>query len=103
MNEFTDSLTMSVEHLLLKIKKIVLQKNSNGFVKNIFKAYPTFGSKYSILHTSFFKIEVELIYNVVLVSGVQKSDSVIHIYILFQILFHDSYYKILNIVSCAIQ
>ena len=32
-------------------------------------------------------IGVELIYNVVLVSGVQQSDSVIHIFILFQILF----------------
>ena len=36
----------------------------------------------------YFFIEVELIYNVVLVSSVQQSDSVIHIYILFQILFH---------------
>ena len=36
-----------------------------------------------------FFIEVELIYNVVLVSGVQQSDSVIHTYIsiFFQILF----------------
>ena len=33
-------------------------------------------------------IEVELIYNVVLISAVQQSDSVIHIYILFHILFH---------------
>ena len=32
--------------------------------------------------------EVQLIYNVVLVSGVQQSDSDIHMYILFQILFH---------------
>ena len=38
----------------------------------------------------FFFIEVQLIYKVVLVSGIQKSDSVIHtyIYILFHILFH---------------
>ena len=35
-----------------------------------------------------FFIEVQLIYNVVLVSGVQQSDSVIYIYILFQVLFH---------------
>ena len=37
----------------------------------------------------FFLIEVQLIYNVVLVSGIQQSDSVIHIHIpiLFQILF----------------
>ena len=35
-----------------------------------------------------FLIEVEFIFNVVLVSGVQQSDSVIHICILFHILFH---------------
>ena len=32
-------------------------------------------------------IGVELIYNVMLVAGVQESDSVIHIFILFQIIF----------------
>ena len=41
-----------------------------------------------------FLIEVELIYNIVLVSGVQHNDSVIHIYVytyvLFLILFHCS-------------
>ena len=35
-----------------------------------------------------FFIEVELIYNVVSISAVQQSDSVIRIYILFKILFH---------------
>ena len=35
----------------------------------------------------FFLIEVELIYNVVLISAIQQSDSVTHIYILFHILF----------------
>ena len=47
-----------------------------------------------LLIFSFF-IEVQLIYNVVLVSGVQQSDSVIHIRIpsLFQILF---YYRLLQ-------
>ena len=46
-----------------------------------------------------------VIYNVVLVSGVQQSDSVIHIHIsiLFQIIFFYSYYKILNRVPCAVQ
>ena len=45
--------------------------------------------KFYFLLKKFF-IEVYLIYNVVLVSGVQQSDSVIHtyIYILFPILFH---------------
>ena len=33
-------------------------------------------------------IEVHLIYNIVLISAVKQSGSVIHIYILFQILFH---------------
>ena len=33
-------------------------------------------------------IEIQLIYNVVLVSGVQQSDSVIYTYLLLQILFH---------------
>ena len=35
----------------------------------------------------FFGIGIELIYSVVLISGVQPSDSVIHMFILFQILF----------------
>ena len=35
-----------------------------------------------------FSIEVQLINNAVLISAVQQSDSVIHIYILFPILFH---------------
>ena len=37
---------------------------------------------------SFFLIEVYLIYNVVLISAVQQSDSVIYIYIYIYILFH---------------
>ena len=36
----------------------------------------------------FFLIEIQLIYNVVLITAVQQSDSVIHIYILCYILFH---------------
>ena len=35
----------------------------------------------------FFLTEIQLIYNAVLISGVQQSGSIIHIYILFQILF----------------
>ena len=41
-----------------------------------------------LLQSFFKKIEVYLIYNVVLVSGVQQNDSVIHTYILFHILFY---------------
>ena len=45
-------------------------------------------------------VEVELIYNVVLVSGVQQNNSVLHIYcFIFSIMV---YYKILNIVPWAI-
>ena len=58
--------------------------------------------------------EVQLIYNVVLVCGIQQSDSVsyiymclyiyIYIYIFFFIFFSIVvYYRILNIVPCAIQ
>ena len=56
-------------------------------------------------NNSFLKsfIEILLIYSAVLVSGVWQSDSVIHIYILFRFFFIIGYYKILNIVSCAIQ
>ena len=48
-------------------------------------------------------IEVLLIYNVVLISAVQQSDSVICIYIFFFIFFHMVCYRILNIVPCAIE
>ena len=49
-------------------------------------------------------IEVELIYNVVVVSGLQQSDSVIHIYTFSFIFFSImAYYRILNIVPCTIQ
>ena len=44
----------------------------------------------------FLKIKVQLIYNIVLVSGVQQSDSVIHVFFrLFSII---GYYKTLNTV-----
>ena len=44
--------------------------------------------KWFVLDNLLFSIEVELIYNVVLVSGVQQSDSVIYTYISF---FSDSF------------
>ena len=56
-----------------------LIKNGANLASNVFKLL---------------KIEIQLIYNVVLISGIQQSDSVIHtyiyiyIYLLFQILFH---------------
>ena len=42
-------------------------------------------------------MSIQMIYNVVLVSGVQHSDSVLYIYIHFQILF--PYGLLLNIVD----
>ena len=54
----------------------------------------------------FFLIGIELIYKVVLVSAVQQSDSVIHIYIHSLFIFFSIimvYHKILNILPCALQ
>ena len=48
-------------------------------------------------------IGVQLIYNVVLVSGVQQSDSVIYIYEIFRFFFHIGYYRLLCSVLSAIQ
>ena len=49
-------------------------------------------------------IEVELIYSLVLISTVQQSDSVIHIYvyILLHVLFWMVYHRILTIGLCAV-
>ena len=45
-----------------------------------------------------------MVYNVVLVSGVQQSDSVVHIHIsLFKFFSHLIYYRILSRVPCAMQ
>ena len=57
----------------------------------------------------FFLIDVELIYSVVIVSGVWQSDSVTHthihsfIYIFFFIFSPIGYYKVLSRVPCAVQ
>ena len=49
-----------------------------------------------------FCIRIQLVYNIVLVSGMQQSDSTMHIAVLFQILF--PYRLVQNIrVPCAIQ
>ena len=51
-----------------------------------------------------FLIEVLLIYNVVLISTEQQSDSVIHTHTFFFIFFSIMvYHKTLNIVPCAIR
>ena len=51
------------------------------------------------------KVEVKLIYNVVLVSSVQQRDSVIYIYgfFFFRLFSIIHYYYILSIVLCAVQ
>ena len=52
----------------------------------------------------FILIEVSLNYSVVLITAVQQTDSVIHIYTFIFIFFSIMvYYRILNIVPCAIQ
>ena len=58
-----------------------------------------------LLAGGIFLIEVQFMYNTVLISALQKSDSVIHIYaFFFKILFSIMvYHKILNIVLCATQ
>ena len=47
--------------------------------------------------------EVQLTFNVVLISALQQSDSVMQIYFIFHILFHMFHHRISNIVPCAIQ
>ena len=52
----------------------------------------------------FFKIEVSLIYNVLLISAIQPSDLIIYIYTFFSVLFSIlGYPRILNRVPCAKQ
>ena len=68
--------------------------------------FPTFYNNRNSQFLKIYFIEVWLIYNVVLISAVQQSDSVIHIYIytFFFIFFSMMvYHRILNIVPCAIQ
>ena len=49
-------------------------------------------------------IGVKLTYNVVLVSGVKQSESVIYIYAFyFRFFSHTGYYRVLSRVHCAIQ
>ena len=71
----------------------------------VFESFCCFSFK-SFRHIAAFFIEVELIYSIVLVSGVHQSDSVKCIYAYIHILFSYSfsiivYYKILNIVHSA--
>ena len=77
-----------------------LATSSSGLSRVKFPRYLVFIFSFVCL----FLIEV-FIYNVVLVSGVQQSDSVLHTHI--SIFFSDSfpigYYKILSVVPCAIQ
>ena len=61
-----------------------------------------------LISGGFFKlifIGVESIYNVVLISAVEQSDSVIQIHIstFFRFFSHIGHYRVLSRVSCAIQ
>ena len=64
-----------------------------------------FFKKVILVFNLIFILYLQLIYNVVLVSGVQHSDYIIriHVSILFQILFHTAYYRMLGRVLCAKQ
>ena len=58
--------------------------------------------------TTYFKrfnsIKVKLIYNVVLIPAVQKSDSVTHLYTFFFIMFSITvFHRTVNVVPCAKQ
>ena len=55
---------------------------------------------YFLFKILFYPSTVELIYSVMLISVVQQSDSVIHIYIFFSVMIYD---RILNMVPCVLQ
>ena len=65
--------------------------------------FPNVGVTISCHIIMTFVIETELIYNVVLISAVQQSDSVKHIYSVFLFISRMVYHRALNIVPCAIQ
>ena len=81
INETENRITMK-----LSKPKLVFEKNRVG----------------KFLARLIFLNDVYLIHKV-LISAIQQSDSVIHIYILFYIPFLYVYYRILNIVPSAIQ
>ena len=64
----------------------------------------TFPKKVLFIYFYFLNIfiGVWLIYNVVLVLGVQQSESVIHISTLFEILFPYRYYRVLSRIHCVV-
>ena len=57
--------------------------------------------QYSNLYFLFY-VGIQLVYNVVLVSSVQQSESVICIFILFRLLSRIDYYIILSRIPCAV-
>ena len=87
---------------------VILGKEPIGSFK-IIRCFPSLHSKKTtlVLLLSFFStfIEVQLIYNVVLVSGLMQSESVIytHLSTTFQILSHTGYYRVLSIAPSVIQ
>ena len=76
---------------------------SNPEIKSTLLASPSLAGRFFTASTMWeflFYTGVQLIYNVVLVSGVWQSDSVIHISILFQILFT---YRLLELYTYFIE
>ena len=76
---------------------------SNPEIKSTLLASPSLAGRFFTASTMWeflFYTGVRLIYNVVLVSGVWQSDSVIHISILFQILFT---YRLLELYTYFIE
>ena len=76
--------TLSLDHLLLIWKSITLLKPF-------------------LLCVCVCLIEVQLIYNVVFITAIQQSDSVIHIHLFFFMVFSTIvFHRILNVVPCAL-
>ena len=102
LSPMSDSLLMSSKALKeYKISKKNKQKKKN--TQNKQKNKKTKKQKKNSIYYFLFHIVVQLIYNVVLFSGLQKSDSVIYIYKMSQFFSIIGYNTILNIVPCAVQ
>ena len=97
LSPMSDSLLMSSKAL----KEYKISKKQNKTKQN--KKNTKQQQKKTSIYYFLFHIVVQLIYNVVLFSGLQKSDSVIYIYKMSQFFSIIGYNTILNIVPCAVQ
>ena len=96
LSPMSDSLLMSSKAL----KEYKISKKQNKTKQN--KKNTKQQQKKTSIYYFLFHIVVQLIYNVVLFSGLQKSDSVIYIYKLSQFFSIIGYNTILNIIPCAV-